>query len=101
MASKQELLDFLDKRIFHPILNAADKHDTGKQHAMLADVKKRTEAEKARFHAYDTAERIVAMYKDDLSSEKARHVNAELEQLGLPRLADVKEDFLKLAGEAG
>ena len=100
MASKQELLDYLDKHVFHPILNArADKYST-KQREDLADLQKRTEAEKARFHGYDSAERIVAMYKDDLSSETAKPVNARLQDLGLPRLVDVKEEFLKLAGEA-
>ena len=39
------------------------------------------------------------MYKDDLSSQKARPVNARLQDLGLPRLVDVKAEFLKLAGE--
>lgn len=99
MASKSELLSFLDKHIFHPILNANEDKFGTKQREDLADVKKRTEVEKARFHGYDSAERIVAMYKDDLSSEKAKPVNARLQDLGLPRLADVKEEFLKLAGE--
>ncbi len=99
MASKAELLDFLDKHIFHRILNASE-HDLGtKQREELQDIKKRTEAEKARFHGYDSADRVVAMYKDDLHSEKAKPVNARLQDLGLPRLVDVKDDFLKLAGE--
>ena len=98
MASKAELLAYLDKHVFHPILNAKeDKYGT-KQRQELEDVKKRTEAEKARFHGYDSAERIVAMYKDDLSSEKAKPVNARLQDLGLPRLVDVKDEFLRLAG---
>ena len=99
MASKAELLNFLDKHVFHPILNANEDHFGTKQREELQDVKKRTEAEKARFHGYDSAERIVEMYKDDLSSEKAKPVNARLQDLGLPRLVDVKEGFLKLAGE--
>ncbi len=99
MAGKAELLSFLDKHIFHPILNAKDDNLGKKQREELEDVKKRTAAEQARFHGYDSAERIVAMYKDDLSSEKAKPVNARLQDLGLPRLVDFKEDFLKLAGE--
>lgn len=98
MASKTELLEFLDKRVFDPILNASEDK-AGAKRAELEDVKKRTESEKARFHRYDSAERIVAMYKDDLSSAKAKPVNAHLQDLGLPRLVDVKEEFLRLAGE--
>ncbi len=100
MASKTELLAYLDKHVFHPILNAReDRYDERQRHT-LRDVKRRTEEEKARFHGYDSAERIVAMYKDDLTSEVARPVNAHLKDLNLPTLADVKPDFLKLAGEA-
>lgn len=99
MASKNELLEFLDKHVFHRILNASERDLGTKQREDLQDLKKRTEAEKARFHGYDSAEKIVAMYKDDLSSEAAKPVNARLQDLGLPRLVDVREQFLKLAGE--
>jgi hypothetical protein len=100
MANKTELLNFLDKHVFHPILNAKEGKYGTRQREQLQDLKKRTEAEKARFHGYDSAERIVAMYKDDLSSEAAKPVNAMLKDLGLPRLVDVREEFLRLAGES-
>ena len=99
MASKTELLTFLDKHVFHPILNAKEERYDERARHILRDMKRRTEEEKGRFHGYDSAERIVAMYKDDLSSEAARPVNAHLKDLDLPTLADVKADFLKLAGE--
>ena len=99
MASKAELLSYLDKHVFHPILNAKEDRFSTRQREDLQDLKKRTEVEKARFHGYDSAERVVAMYNDDLSSEIAKPVNARLQDLGLPRLVDVKEAFLKLAGE--
>lgn len=100
MASKNELLDFLDKHVFHRILNASERKLGTRQREDLEDLKKRTEAEKARFHGYDSVEKIVEMYKDDLHSETAKPVNARLQDLGLPRLVDVKEEFLKLAGES-
>ena len=99
MASKTELLDFLDKHIFHRILHASERDLGTKQREDLDDLKKRTQDEMGRFHGYDSAERIVAMYKDDLHSETAKPVNARLQDLGLPRLIDVKDEFLKLAGE--
>lgn len=100
MASKSELLAFLDKHVFHPILNAReDRHDE-RTRQLLRDLKRRTEEEKGRFHGYDSAERVVAMYKDDLTSEVGRPMNAHLKDLNLPTLADVRNDFLKLAGEA-
>ena len=99
MASKTELLGFLDKHVFDAILHAREGKGGGKAGEDLAEVQRKTVSEKERFHGYDTAERIVAMYKDDLHSEKARPVNARLKELGLPRLVDVKEKFLKMAGE--
>ncbi|HEX9199695.1 MAG TPA: hypothetical protein VF865_09060 [Acidobacteriaceae bacterium] len=99
MSRKADLLSFLDKRVFHPILNAKENRYDTRQREDLQDLKRRTEAEKARFHGYDSAERVVAMYKDDLSSETAKPVNARLKDLGLPRLADVKDEFLRRAGE--
>ena len=54
MATKSELLSFLDKHVFHPILNVkGNKFDT-KQREDLEDLKTRTESEKARFHGYDS-----------------------------------------------
>ena len=100
MADKQELLTFLDRRVFHPIRNTSNKEYNVKQREKLADVQRRTEAERTRFQGYGSSERIVAMYKDDLSSEKAKSVNAHLQDLGLPRLVDIQQEFLKLAGES-
>lgn len=99
MANKTELLHFLDKHIFHRILHASERDLGTKQREDLDDLKKRTEAAMARFHGYDSAERIVTMYKEDVHSEAARPLNARLQDLGLPRMVDVQDEFLKLAGE--
>ncbi len=100
MASKTELLDFLDKHIFLRILHATERDLGTKQREDLEDLKRRTQDEMGRFHGYDSAEKIVQMYKDDIHSEAAKAVNARLQDLNLPRLVDVREEFLKLAGEA-
>lgn len=57
----------------------------------------RTRTEQDRYHHYESAEKVIQMYKDDLSSAKAREVNAKLKRLNLPILADVKDEFLKMA----
>ncbi len=99
MANKAELTRFLDRHVFEPILKADPSNYTGRERDKLADVQKRTRSEQERFHNYPSTEEFVRMYKDDLHSEKAKKVNAELQRLKLPLLADVKEEFLKLAGE--
>lgn len=98
MANKSELVEFLDRRVFDPILNAKSSGRSEHEKAELEDVQKRTRTEQERYHHYPSAEKVVEMYRDDLSSEKAREVNAKLKRLKLPILADVKDEFMKLAG---
>ena len=99
MASKQELLDFLDRHVFLRILHASERDLGTRQREDLEDLKKRTQDEMGRFHGYDSAQKIVQMYKDDLTSPAAVPVNARLQDLGQPRHVDVREDILNHAGE--
>jgi hypothetical protein len=98
MANKTELVTFLDQRVFDPILHASGSDRSEHEQGELEDVQEKTKTEKDRYHHYESAEKVVEMYKDDLSSSKAREVNAKLQRLKLPILADVKEEFLKMAG---
>lgn len=100
MATKDELLALLDKHVFHPTLNAREDRYDERQRKDLRDLQRRTEEEKARFHGYDSAERIVAVYQEEISSEISRLMNARLKDLGLPTLPDVREEFLRMAGTA-
>jgi hypothetical protein len=100
MANKSELVHYLDQHVFDPILRADVRQHPEQKKKELEDVQRRTATEKDRYHHYDSAEKVVQMYKDDLSSEHARPVNKKVKELNLPILADVKDEFLKLAGEA-
>jgi hypothetical protein len=97
MASKDELVDFLDERVFDPILNASPNKYSDQQQEDLHYVQEKTQTEKERYHHYGSAEEIVQMYRSDLTSDNAKPVNRKLQQLGLPRLVDVKEEFEKKA----
>lgn len=99
MAKKDDLLALLDKDVFHPTLNAREDRYDEKHRKELRELQRRTEEEKARFHGYDSAERVIAVFRDEISSETARPMNARLKDLGLPTLPDVREQFLQLAGE--
>lgn len=90
MAKKEELVRFLDEKVFDPILRA--RASKGKEDD-LKYVQDRTKTEKERYHNYGSAEEVVRMYKDDLHSENAKPVNEKLKKLGLPRLEDVREEF--------
>lgn len=99
MANKQELLKFLDQRVFDPILHASPDKYEGSAQKKLKDVQDRTASEKDRFHRYSNAKEVVDNYKSDLHSSTAKRVNRELENLKLPTLPSVKDEFMKVAGE--
>lgn len=98
MANKGELVRFLDERVFDPILKASDRDYGEERKKELEEVQNKRRTEKDRYHHYPSAEKVIEMYKADLSSDNARRVNKNLKRLGLPILADVKEEFEKLAG---
>jgi hypothetical protein len=56
-----------------------------------------TKSEKARFHGYHSAQEIRDNYMSDLHSDTAKRINKELRRLKLPRLPDVKDEFLAIA----
>ena len=98
MANKSELVEFLDRRVFNPILRADGSGRSEHEKKELEEVQEKTRTEQERYHGYPSAAKLVEMYRSDLSSENAKSVNAKLKRLKLPILADVKDDFMKLAG---
>ncbi len=104
MASEQEkrerLIAFLDKKVFDPVLRADEsKYDENKK-KKLTDVKRSTENEKRRFHDdYRSAIAVKQNYLSDLSSQVAEKKNKELQELDLPRMYQVRDDFLNLCDE--
>ncbi len=96
MASKEELVGFLDQHVFDRILKASPSQHKGDADD-LKYVQEKTRSEKERYHGYGSAEEVIRMYNDDLHSENAKPVNAKLKKLGLPRLEDVKDQFDKKA----
>lgn len=99
MANKQQLLHFLDQRVFNPILKASPKNKENSDDKKLKDVQDKTRTERDRFHHYSSAREIVDNYKSDLHSKAAHRVNQELEALKLPTLPSVRDEFLRLADD--
>lgn len=97
MASREELVRFLDTRVFDRILKASPDSYQKDKRDDLKYVQDRTRSERERYHNYGSAEEVVRMYKDDLHSENAKSVNNKLQELGLPRLADVRDEFERKA----
>src|SRR5690349_21641189 len=97
MANKAELIRFLDSRVFNPILRAKKEDYRESDEKALADVQGSTKSEKERFHGYRSAQEVRDNFMSDLHSETAKRINKELRRLKLPRLPDVKDEFLQLA----
>ncbi len=101
MASKAELLRFLDSRVFNPIFRAKKDDYRASDHKALADVQGSTKSEKERFRGYHSAKEVRDNYMSDLHSETAKRINKELRRLKLPRLPDFKDEFLEIADGRG
>jgi hypothetical protein len=99
MPGKQELIHFLERKVFNPILQAKADDYSGDDRERLEHVQKSTESEKERYHHYGNAEEVVLNFKRDLHSEAAKKINAELSRLKLPRLPDIKDEFLDFAAK--
>jgi hypothetical protein len=97
MANKQELVHFLERKVFDPILRAKPEDYNANERKALEHVRKATEAEKDRYRHYGSADEVILNFKRDLHSPAAKKIDSELSRLKLPSLPEVKDEFLKLA----
>jgi hypothetical protein len=94
---REELLKFLDQKVFDPILQALpEDYKSEDLIRKLHNIKGRTESEKRQYHQFQTAEEVKRTYLSDLEFRKARKIDYELDELKLPSLSDVKDEFLGL-----
>lgn len=102
MASKarERLLDLLDRKAFDPVIHASTDDVAEGDRERLEGLKEKTRSTKESYHEnYTSADKVVEMYRDDLSSDSARKVQRELKDFGLPTLQDVEDEFERLAQE--
>ncbi len=99
--AKQRLVHFLEEKAFRPVLRADPHKYPESRRDLLKDVQRRTETELERFHSYNSVDEVITNFRRDLNSSAAKKVHHELEQLGLPTLHDVRDDFEKLAQQLG
>jgi hypothetical protein len=99
----KQLLDFLDKKAFNPILNKSEddfKSEIEKRN--FHHVRRSTQSEKERFHTrYHSAEEIKSNYLDDLNSSAAKKIDPIIESLGLPSLPQFRDEFIQLCNSLG
>ncbi|MBV8592463.1 MAG: hypothetical protein JO212_20780 [Acetobacteraceae bacterium] len=99
--AKQELISFLERRAFQPVLRARQDDYPDNKRDELADLQERTRREIERFHNYGSAEDVVTNFKRDLHSSKAKEIHKRLEELNLPTINDVGQEFEEPADRLG
>jgi hypothetical protein len=100
--AREKLVQFLDQKAFDPILRASPDRYSGSDKDRLEHVKDATERTRQRYHNdYTSAAEVCARFRDDLSSSSAQRVQRELEQLGLPTLQDIADEFETLCRDVG
>jgi len=98
---KKQLLDFINKKAFDPILNAKADKFKGKDREDFEDVRRKTESEKKNFEEYGSADEIKKNYLSNVRSKAAAKVNDQLEKLGLPTMPGHKDEFMELCNKLG
>jgi hypothetical protein len=101
--ARDELVQFLDEKVFDPILDKSEADFSSEdQKEKFRDVRRSTESEKHRFHdEYTSAQDVKDNYLSDLSSNTGKKKDEELEDLGLPKLPDVRDEFMELCDKLG
>jgi hypothetical protein len=98
---RRQLLDFLDDRVFDPVLEALpEQYSSERDRRMLFEVKRIAEKKKERFHSQELSSgQIREQYFREMFFETSGKIGRELEDLELPRLLELKEQFLKVCQE--
>ncbi len=100
--AKRELVDFLERRAFRPVLSAKPDDYSDADRRKLAEVQRATRSEIERYrNEYTSAQDVIDNYKDDLTSEPAKKIDRELDQSGLPTLRDIEPEFRKKVEDLG
>ncbi len=99
--AKRELVDFLIKKAFNPVMHAKRDGRSDAEQKKLDHVREATRSEIDRYRKYGSAEEVVTNFKRDLHSSAAKKVHAELRSLHLPTLDDIRDEFEEKARKLG
>jgi hypothetical protein len=100
--ARKQLLDFINKKVFNPVLSADPEKYDEDDREKLKDIQLKTKNEQKQFeNDFMTAEKVKKGYLSDVRSEAAKKLNAELKKLELPILPDFKDEFKDLCEKLG
>lgn len=98
---QDQLIRFLERRAWRPVLKAPEDEYPDADQKRLERVKRKTESQQQRYRDYNSAGQVRQEFQDDLSSQAAKRVNADLRKLDLPTQPDVADEFFRLADKLG
>jgi hypothetical protein len=98
---RQELLMFLENRVFDPVLASSPKGYSESDQRVLEQLKRKTEFQKHRYRTYASGVQIRQAFEDDLHSQAGRKIHAALERLRLPSLGAIRDEFFDVASRLG
>lgn len=95
---KETLLDFLDRKVFDPVLEAMpEQYSSEYDQKMLFVVQEKVKGERKLFHSTVlTAQEIKNQYFRELYFEGRGEIGKVLEDLELPRFLQLREQFIDL-----
>jgi hypothetical protein len=99
--AKKELINFINKRLFDPIIKAKPGKFDEKEQQEFDEVKRKTENEKKNFEAYGSADEIKKNYLSNVRSKAAAKVNDQLKKFDLPTMPEHKDEFMQLCEKLG
>jgi hypothetical protein len=94
----KELIDFLDQKVFNPIMEARPElYSSEREQKMLEYVKKFTSTEIDCFHRKENSpKQILDMFFRELYYETSGILGKDREDLELPRFLEIREEFMGL-----
>lgn len=95
---RKKLIRFLDRKAFDPVLRKSeDDFNRRSEKEKLRILKNDTEQKKQIFHnKYHSPVEVKQNYLSYLNSDDVKRVSRKLEDLGLPQLSSIKDEFLEL-----
>jgi hypothetical protein len=100
--AKNQLVDFLNRKVFEPILGTGpDEYSSPSDKQKLDRVQRAARFEQRRYESERSAEEVRNHFLRELPTEAALSVEADLRHLGLPALSEIKEEFLSLCETLG
>jgi hypothetical protein len=102
-SAREQLLRFLDERVFQPALSAQPlAYGATDDRKLLKNVQKRVHESRTRYVAdYPSAADVKANFVQDLHSKPGHALAYDMWQLKLVRFEDVQPEFLALCQRLG